>query len=170
MSLIDKIKASYSKANSTINYKTIRPENGNLVEFPENMSSNTRASNNGLEKINDSQTNSLVSLVIEAWRLKQAYDNLDEDLFPYKVRKRKQNQSLRFAKYFNKYLNDLNLDCVDLTGTKYEPGLPVDPINLDDFNGESLLVIETMIEPVVKVLASAEVLKRGIVVLKEEHE
>lgn len=172
MSFTEKVRSIYHdcKTANDMNNKLLFPEKDHLVEFP--------IQDDGYEKkqslcnieADTAQTGSLVLLVIETWRLKQAYDHLDDTLFSLKQRKRKQNQSIRFDKYFRKYLNDLGLDILDLTGKTYEEGLPVDPINLSDFNGETTLKIEIMMEPIIKILGTEKILKRGIVILEEDRE
>ena len=39
------------------------------------------------------------------------------------------------------------------------------PINLDDFAAEENLIVETMLEPTIKIVNSAEIIKHGAAVL-----
>ena len=72
-----------------------------------------------------------------------------------------------FKKEPSTKLNALNLNVVNFTGEKYEPGLPILPINLGDFNADDELVIEMMIEPTIKIADTAEIVRKGAAVLKK---
>ena len=50
---------------------------------------------------------------------------------------------------------------MDFTGADFETGLPVAPINLADFAADENLIIETMLEPTIKLANSTEIVKRG---------
>ena len=84
-----------------------------------------------------------------------------------KVDKKIRNHSERFDKYFKKYLEELQLEVVDLTNQPYQSELPIEPMNLDQFNGDKPLIIEAMVEPTIKVKDSIEILQKGKVYLKE---
>lgn len=84
-----------------------------------------------------------------------------------KVDKKIRNHSERFDKYFKKYLEGLQLEVVDLTNQPYQSELPIEPMNLDQFNGDKPLIIEAMVEPTIKVKDSIEILQKGKVYLKE---
>ena len=118
--------------------------------------------NNAEEK----KFNSIVDLIVESWRLNRFTKNLAEKTDNPKIQKRAFNQINRFEKSIQTALKTHNLSIVDFTGTPYETGLPILPINLGDFNAEDKLVIEMMLEPTIKIADTAEIVRKGAAVLK----
>lgn len=77
-----------------------------------------------------------------------------------------QNQITRFGKHYFPVINQLGLQVLDFTNKEYEAGLPVNPINLSDFQSDDEhLKIEFMMEPVIKKTNSTDIIHRGVVVL-----
>ena len=62
-------------------------------------------------------------------------------------------------------LEKLGLEVLDFSGEKFDTGLPVYPINLNDFEADTDLIIEMMLEPTIKRKDSPEILKKGSVVV-----
>lgn len=62
--------------------------------------------------------------------------------------------------------NILGVEIITLSGA-YQPELPVTPLNIDDFEVDDKLVIDEMIEPVIKEQGSSKVLRMGKVMLKK---
>ena len=75
----------------------------------------------------------IVDLIVESWRLNRFTKNLADNIDSPKVKKKSVNQIKRFEQYFQAALDAYNLNVVDFTGEKYDPGLPILPINLGDF-------------------------------------
>ena len=63
--------------------------------------------------------------------------------------------------------DELNVELLDFTGSQYEEGLPLEPMNIEDFEGVDDLVIVNMIEPVVKEKGTSNILRNGKVILAE---
>lgn len=63
--------------------------------------------------------------------------------------------------------DELNVELLDFTGSQYEEGLPIEPMNIEDFEGVDDLVIVNMIEPVVKEKGTSNILRNGKVILAE---
>ena len=78
-----------------------------------------------------------------------------------KLRKKISNQVARFDKKFLQATEIFGVEVVDFTGTEFETGLPVAPINLADFAADDELIVEAMLEPTIKLANSAEIVKRG---------
>ena len=57
------------------------------------------------------------------------------------------------------------MQILDFTGEEFEAGLPILPINLGDFCANDVLFVEVMMEPMIKVADTAEIVKKGAVVL-----
>lgn len=72
----------------------------------------------------------------------------------------------RFDKKVVKSLQDeLNVDLIDITNSMYEEGLPVEPMNAEDFEGEDYLIISNMLEPIVKERGTSNIIRQGKVIL-----
>ena len=113
-----------------------------------------------MEKIN-----AVVDLLSESWRLNQATRKLAIRLADEKIKKKTLNQVSRFDKHFQAATAEFGLEVLDFTGTEFETGLPITPINIDDFAANENLIVEAMIEPTIKIASSAEIVKRGAAVL-----
>ena len=74
-------------------------------------------------------------------------------------------QVVRFDKHLQTTLDALNLQILDFTGEEFEAGLPILPINLGDFCANDVLFVEVMMEPTIKIADTAEIVKKGAVVL-----
>ena len=53
----------------------------------------------------------------------------------------------------------------DFTSEEFETGLPITPINLDDFAANENLFVEAMLEPTIKIADEATIVKKGAAVL-----
>ena len=121
------------------------------------------------ETVDNTSKTEMINLIVEAYRLRNFTANLVKNTNDVRLIKRASNIITRFDKHFLGTLNTFNLELLDFTGHVYETGLPVHPINLADFEGEDILVIEAMIEPVIKESNSANILKPGVVVVGKRN-
>lgn len=75
----------------------------------------------------------------------------------------------RMDRVIQKCCDELQIEIQNLEGMEYEIGLPVDPLNLEDFEGEDAkLYIDTMIEPVIKEKGSSTIIRNGKAILAEK--
>ena len=109
----------------------------------------------------DEKISAVAELLSESWRLNQFTRNLAAHVTDEKLRKKISNQVARFDKKFLQATEVFGLQVVDFTGTEFETGLPVAPINLADFAADDELIVEAMLEPTIKLANSAEIVKRG---------
>ncbi len=72
-----------------------------------------------------------------------------------------------FQKKVYKALEELNLRIVNVEGQKYDPGMAVTPLNLEDFESEDELVVIQMMEPIV--MQGDKLIKTGTVMLGREE-
>lgn len=107
----------------------------------------------------------VVTMAVEAYRLNAFVKSLVPRIADERFLKRLTNQIARFDKMFAEGLNTAGLEWIDVTGNEYDPGLPIEPINMEEFTENDELIIEVMLEPVVKIKDSTEIIKKGIVVL-----
>ena len=72
---------------------------------------------------------------------------------------------LRLHKMIQRYCDFLRIEMPLYEGMEYEIGLPVEPLNLEDFEKSDRLYIETVLEPVIKKKDSSEIIRNGKVIL-----
>lgn len=118
-----------------------------------------------MEKKVEEMQQGVVTMAVEAYRLNAFVKSLVPRIADERLLKRLTNQIARFDKMFAEGLNTAGLEWIDVTGHEYDPGLPVEPINMEEFTENDELIIEVMLEPVVKIKDSTEIIKKGIVVL-----
>lgn len=104
---------------------------------------------------------SLLDMAVEVWRLDrtmervlQRMDSMDAERFASQYR--------WFRKKVDAVLTEGKLRIVDLTGKPYDIGMAVHPLNLDEFDGEELMVAQ-MIEPII--MSEGNVVQAGTVLL-----
>jgi hypothetical protein len=106
---------------------------------------------------------SIIDIAVEAWRFRRVFSSAISKL-----------DAAESSRYFNQYhyffkkvesaLENANLDIINVEGQKYDIGLPVSPLNMEEFSQEDNLVIEQMIEPII--MDSGKVVKPGTVILR----
>ena len=114
--------------------------------------------------IDEKKFSAVVDLLTESWRLNQFAKKL-EPLAGAKLQRKISNQVARFDKHFLAATEILGVEVLDFTGEEFETGLPITPINLADFAADEVLIVETMLEPTIKVAGAAEIVKCGAAVL-----
>lgn len=114
--------------------------------------------------------NAIVDLLTESWRLSQATRKLAIKLADDKIKKKTLNQVSRFDKHFQAATEEFGLEVLDFTGAEFETGLPISPINLDDFAANENLSVEAMLEPTINAatLDAAKMAGLGKVALMQE--
>ncbi len=87
-----------------------------------------------------------------------------------KIKKKTLNQVSRSDKHFQAATEEFGLEVLDFTGTEFETGLPISPINLNDFAANENLSVETMLEPTINAatLDAAKMAGLGKVALMQE--
>mgnify|MGYP005962336579 FL=1 len=93
--------------------------------------------------------NSIVSMVVEAWRFAGVYQRLRVKL---DFAGQKRGDSL-FQWFFKKTLEGLEAADMKIAeiplGLPYDPGLPVTAVNLDEFEPDDQLIIQQILEPTI---------------------
>lgn len=105
---------------------------------------------------------SVVSIASELFRFEQVFVRVLSG-YPVEEQVKYASQYNWFSKRVKKALEIANLRLVDLKDKEYDPGMPVTPINLEDFDTNDRLYIEKMIEPVI--MEGDILIKSGTVVL-----
>jgi len=104
----------------------------------------------------------LVGIVIDAWKLAQAFGRLVARLSP--------DDGARYVgqlKYFQKRSSDTlaaaGLTLVNLEGHVFDAGSAATPLNISDFGPDDVLIVEQMIEPII--MDSVGIVRTGTVLL-----
>ena len=106
----------------------------------------------------------LIELAIENWKTTQIFHKLltkadIQDQLRYT------NKLNWFMKKTEDYLETAGLRVVNIEGSKYDAGMAVTAINLEEFENESNLIVEKMLEPII--MGPNGVERTGTVILKE---
>lgn len=115
---------------------------------------------------NERIMNNLVGIAVETYRLKDVFKRALRNADPGE-KKKYMSQFNWFEKQVHAALKDMDIRVVDLSGQKYDPGMAVTPINLDDFDMDTGLIIDRMMEPVV--MLGDQLIRTGTVILREEN-
>jgi hypothetical protein len=110
---------------------------------------------------------SIIDIAVEAWRFRRVFSNAISKLDATES-SRYFNQYLYFFKKVESAIENANLKIINVEGKKYDIGLPVSPLNMEEFSQDDILVIDQMIEPII--MDSGKVLKSGTVILRRLEE
>jgi hypothetical protein len=91
---------------------------------------------------------SIINIAVEAWRFKRVFMNAMGKLDAGESTKYL-SQYNWFNRKVNSALEDAGLRIVNIEGQLFDVGMPITPINLDDFSSSDSLNIEQMIEPII---------------------
>ena len=110
--------------------------------------------------------NNLADIAAETYRLRGVFSRAVRNAEPGE-KKKYMSQFGWFEKKVQAALGDMGIRVVDLTGEKYDPGMAVTPLNLDDFDTDTGLIIDRMMEPIV--MQGSRLIRTGTVMLREEN-
>lgn len=116
-------------------------------------------------KENENLRKGITNIAVEAWRLERLLHKLLLTL-DIKEQQRYSSKLRWFVKSTYSSLEEAGLKIVDYDGYLYDSGIPVTPINLDDFSENDVLYINQMIEPVI-IDANGGVVHTGTVSLQK---
>lgn len=106
----------------------------------------------------------MLKLIIESWRFnavfKKAIGQMEPDL-----QKRYFSRSEWFSRQVMEALAYLEYRIPTFENQEYEPGLPLSPVNIDEFEAEEQLVVEYMLEPTI-VDSNGNIIKTGSAILR----
>ena len=107
-------------------------------------------------------TRSLIRIASETYRFRKVFHKVLSQLDAVSANKYL-SQYAWFEKSVQKALSESGLEIVEMQGQMYDPGMPLTPINLDDFPPDEPLYIQQMMEPVI--MRDGSVLKTGTAIL-----
>lgn len=105
---------------------------------------------------------SIISIATEAWRFRKTLDKIFCKLDMDDQRKYA-SQFRWFENKVKEALEELDLRTVNIEGQPYDIGMAVNVINLEDFEMNDSLIVNSMIEPII--MKGSDVVKLGSVVL-----
>ncbi len=114
-----------------------------------------------MEEFNVLEDN-LITIATEVFRFKRVFEKVVSKLDIDEQRKYS-SQFAWFEKKVQKALSDSNLRIVELDGQKYDAGMAVTPINIEEFDAKDTLYIEQTVEPII--MKANSVIKTGTVIL-----
>ena len=109
---------------------------------------------------------SIKNIAVEAWRLERMLAKLLSTL-DCKEQSRYASKIRWFVKSTYTALDEAGLKLVDYEGHPYDSGIPVTPLNLDDFVEDDVLYISQMIEPII-IDSNGNVVHTGTVSLEKK--
>lgn len=105
---------------------------------------------------------SVINIAVEAWRFKRVFISA--------MGKLDAGDSTKYLSQYNWFdkkvtiaLEDAGLRTVNVEGQLFDVGMPLTPINLDDFSLSDSLYIEQMIEPII--MENGVVVRPGTAIL-----
>ena len=109
----------------------------------------------------------LTEIAAESWRFKGVFSRMISKMELHEAQ-RYANQYVYFQKKVEASLEKAGLRMVSLEGQRFDPGMAVTPLNIDDFEEDDDLVITQMIEPVL--MDESTVRRTGVVILGRAEE
>ena len=110
---------------------------------------------------------SLINIAVESWRFQRVFANAISKLDPIEQNKYF-NQYLYFFNKVESSMQNADIRIVNVEGQKYDIGLPITPLNLDEFGENDILEIEQMIEPILMI--SGKLAHQGTVILRKTEQ
>ncbi len=104
----------------------------------------------------------IAEIAAESWRYQLALGKVLKRMDAIEA-ERFSRQYGYFASKVNRAVASAGLAVLDLTGQGYNPGLPVQAMNLEEFDEDEDLIITQTIEPVIMI--DHRVIKTGVVTL-----
>ncbi|MBR0227389.1 MAG: hypothetical protein IJQ62_03475 [Clostridia bacterium] len=109
----------------------------------------------------------MVEFASENWKLVRSLDRYIQGMDPLDA-ERFLNQFAWYQRKAQEMLDEAGLSAVDLTGMKYNTGMAVSPLNLEDFPNrpDAAYRVAQMVDPII--MENGHVRKAGTVMLREE--
>lgn len=106
----------------------------------------------------------MVNMAIESWRFSKVFEHalVKNDL---NQQTRYKSQLRWFVKKIEDSLEQAGLRIVNIEGANFDSGMPVTPLNLNDFEESDQLIVEQMIEPII--MSEESLIRTGVVILKK---
>lgn len=100
------------------------------------------------EKRMEGYKGAIVNSAVESWRVAKVFERALEDLNTADSR-RYTSQLRWFVKQTEENIEDIGLRFVNIEGLPYDPGMKVNPVNIDKFEVDDVLEVDFMLEPII---------------------
>lgn len=112
----------------------------------------------------------IAEFAVEEYRFMRTYDSAVNKLFPEEQKRYASAYTYHKSKV-RELLEKFNLKAISFNGQDYDEGLPVTPLNADEFEAADRLVVEQTFEPAI-ITSEGNIIRQGTVSLarKEIHE
>lgn len=108
----------------------------------------------------------IINMSIENWRLARLFLKAAAKLEPSETNKYI-NQLRYFQKNIENNLDECGLKIVNIEGQVFDIGMAAVAMNMEDFDADDILIVESMIEPII--MGSDGIKKQGTVMLKKAN-
>ena len=107
---------------------------------------------------------SIIELVIESWRFAKTFRDMLPKLSGKEDYTRCNGRYLWYRRRLDEILDSLGLRIVEIEpGEIYDPGMAVNPVNIEDFDSDDILKVEYMLEPII--MNESKIIKTGSIIL-----
>lgn len=114
----------------------------------------------------EDRTKQIVSLIIEEYRFMKSYASLTNKVLSDERQKYKSVYDFHINK-IAEIMNECNMKIVDIEGKKYDDGLSITPLNIEDFEKNDELFISQAIEPLIISTLDGSIVNSGTVMLEK---
>lgn len=105
----------------------------------------------------------IAEIIVEEYRFLKSYESAVSKLFPEERQKYVSAYNFHVGK-INEIAASVQIGIRNFEGKDYDDGLPVTPLNLDEFGKDDILFIQQTIEPTI-MSVDGEVIRNGSVIL-----
>lgn len=109
----------------------------------------------------------ICGLLTEMWRIQKSYESALEKT-EEKVRKRYENQIRFFVKRITTLCQENGYKLINYEGNAFDPGFPIDVVNMSEFSDTEKIMVAQMLEPVI--MKENRVLKSGLAIVRGEEQ
>ena len=108
----------------------------------------------------------IVDFVVEEYRFLKSYVSLLNKVLSDDRQKYKSVNDFHVQKIAD-IMAECNLKIVELEGKKYDDGLSITPLNIEDFEKNDVLIVKQVIEPLIISTKDGTIIRSGTVILEK---
>ena len=108
----------------------------------------------------------IVDFVVEEYRFLKSYVSLLNKVLSDDRQKYKSVYDFHVQKIAD-IMDECNLKIVELEGKKYDDGLSITPLNIEDFEKNDVLIVKQVIEPLIISTKDGSIIRSGTVMLEK---
>lgn len=114
----------------------------------------------------EDKTKQIVDLIVEEYRFLKSYVSLMNKVLSDEKPKYKSVYDFHVRK-IQDIMAECNLKIVELEGKKYDDGLSITPLNIEDFEKNDVLIVKQVIEPLIISTKDGSIIRSGTVMLEK---